>query len=73
MATQNVSQHYDVDYFAWQKKIGLFGGKANSFKFARTVNKTDTVIDFGCGGGFLLKQLDCAEKIGIEPNSSTNY
>jgi SAM-dependent methyltransferase len=26
------------------------------------------VLDFGCGGGFLLKALDCARRIGVEIN-----
>ena len=26
------------------------------------------VLDFGCGGGYLLHNLTCAEKAGIEVN-----
>ena len=65
-----VSQYYDQDYFNWQKNIGAFGGWANSSKFFDTVKKTDVVVDFGCGGGFLLNNLQCAVKVGIEPNAS---
>ena len=68
--THNVSDYYDKDYFDWQKNVGAFGGRANSFKFNKTVSQKDTVIDFGCGGGFLLKNLDCQNRIGIEPNES---
>lgn len=64
------SAYYGDDYFAWQRTIGEFGGWANADKFADTVRPTDTVIDFGCGGGFLLKSLRCQERIGIEPNPS---
>jgi len=67
---QNVSQHYDVDYFTWQKDMGVFGGWANSHIFRNSILTTDTVIDFGCGGGFLLKNLNCKNMIGIEPNPS---
>jgi SAM-dependent methyltransferase len=63
-----VSKYYDASYFDWQKNIGAFGGWANSHKFTNSVKLTDTVIDFGCGGGFLLDHLNCSKKIGIEPN-----
>lgn len=52
----STSTHYDAEYFNWQKNIGAFGGWANSFKFKNSISKSDTVIDFGCGGGFLLKK-----------------
>jgi SAM-dependent methyltransferase len=64
------SKHYDKNYFDWQKGIGAFGGWANSFKFKNSISAQDTVIDFGCGGGFLLNELNCKGKIGIEPNLS---
>ena len=63
-----VSAYYDADYFEWQKDIGLFGGWANAHKFRASVSKEDTVVDFGCGGGFLLAHLECKRRIGIEPN-----
>lgn len=68
--SSTASKHYDADYFNWQKNIGDFGGWANSFKFKKSIAKEDTVIDFGCGGGFLLRSLECLNKIGIEPNPS---
>jgi hypothetical protein len=64
------SDHYDAHYFNWQKNVGAFGGWANSYKFKKSIKKNHTVIDFGCGGGFLLNNLDCKTKIGIEPNPS---
>ncbi len=64
------SEYYDEKYFEWQKQIGEFGGWANSAKFVKTINPTDTVLDFGCGGGYLLNKLQCARRIGIEPNES---
>ena len=67
---KTASDHYDAKYFEWQKNIGAFGGWANSHKFLQTVKATDTVIDFGCGGGFLLANLDCEKRIGIEPNDA---
>ncbi|RMG26297.1 MAG: methyltransferase domain-containing protein [Bacteroidetes bacterium] len=58
--------HYDENYYSWYRRIGEFGGEANLFKFRKYIRLTDRVIDFGCGGGYLLKNIECAEKIGIE-------
>lgn len=62
------SKYYDVDYFNWQKKLGEFGAWANSYVFKNSISQNDTVIDFGCGGGYLLRKLECKSRIGIEPN-----
>jgi len=64
------NKYYNKEYFNWQKNIGEFGGIANVFKFEKYINNSDNVIDFGCGGGFLLKNIKCKDKIGIEINSS---
>jgi 2-polyprenyl-3-methyl-5-hydroxy-6-metoxy-1,4-benzoquinol methylase len=66
----NASSHYDADYFRWQQGLGQFGGWANVSVFEKSIRPHDTVIDFGCGGGFLLNTLQCARRIGIEPNLS---
>ena len=66
MKTEN---YYNENYFNdYQKKIGQFGGKANLFKFKDEIKKTDYVLDFGCGGGFLLSNIECNYKAGIEIN-----
>ena len=67
--------YYNNEYFnSYQKKIGEFGGKANLFKFKEHINKTDSVLDFGCGGGFLLNEIDCKYKAGVEINEfAANY
>ena len=62
------SQHYDDKYFAWQASIGEFGGWANLSKFDSYISECDDVLDFGCGGGYLLKNLCCKNKIGLEIN-----
>ncbi len=64
----HASAHYDAKYFAWQQELGRFGGWANVDKFRHTVGKADKVLDFGCGGGFLLANLECVGRFGIEPN-----
>lgn len=65
-----MTSHYDSRYFEWQRPIGEFGGRANLFKFRAHVRPTDNVLEFGCGGGYLLANLDCAARVGIEVNSS---
>jgi SAM-dependent methyltransferase len=60
--------HYGSEYFHWQSEIGRFGGWANLSKFAPFVEHNMRVLDFGCGGGFLLYNLNCREKLGIEIN-----
>jgi SAM-dependent methyltransferase len=62
------ANHYDAAYFQWQSKIGEFGGWANAPRFAQHIKSTDTVLDFGCGGGYLLANLPGARKYGIEIN-----
>ena len=64
------NQHYSADYFAWQRTIGAFGGIANKIKFEELVRPSDFVVDFGAGGGFLLEQLKCSKKLGVEINST---
>ena len=70
--TNTATSHYNSDYFNWQKNIGAFGGWANKYKYQKHINPHHTVIDFGCGGGFLLANLNCKRKIGIEPNASAS-
>jgi SAM-dependent methyltransferase len=60
--------YYGKDYFDWQKSVGAFGGIANLFKFREFISPSDTVIDLGSGGGFLLRNISCARKLGIEIN-----
>ena len=60
--------HYDETYFSWQKALGEFGGAANLLKFANYIQPHDVVLDFGCGGGYLLSNIRCARKVGVEIN-----
>lgn len=62
------TSHYDATYFAWQRSVGEFGGWANAPRFAAIIKPEDVVLDFGCGGGFLLKNLPGRRKLGIEIN-----
>jgi len=62
--------HYDKKYFDWQKQVGVIGGYLNKFKFESHVKDTDVLMDFGCGGGYLLNNFNNAKKIGFEINKS---
>lgn len=64
------SKHYDEKYFDWQSSIGEFGGWANQTKFMQYINDSSDVLDFGCGGGYLLHGLQCHKKVGVEINPS---
>ena len=64
------STYYDETYFDFQRKIGEFSGWAETIKFTPYVSEVDTVVDFGCGGGYILKNISCAKKIGIEINDT---
>ncbi len=66
----NRSAHYGADYFEWQRESGRFGGWANVDKYRDTIGPSARVLDFGCGGGFLVANLACAERFGIEPNAA---
>jgi SAM-dependent methyltransferase len=62
------ASHYNEKYFEYQSEIGRFGGWANLTKFSDHIRPEMKVLDFGCGGGYLLANLHCREKIGIEVN-----
>lgn len=70
MLKKTASSYYDKSYLEWQlKTVGEFGGLVNSYKFKKTVRKKDILLDFGCGGGFLLNNFKNEKRIGIEPNT----
>ena len=72
MHEPRVGKHYGGDrgleYFGWQQRSGRVGAMLNARKFARHVEASDRLLDFGCGGGFLIEQLRAAHKVGVEPN-----
>lgn len=64
-----MSGHYDKKYFDWQKECGIIGGQLNKFKFEKYIENYDiTLMDFGCGGGFLLDNFNVKDKIGFDIN-----
>lgn len=70
MINNTISQnsHYNDKYFEWQKKSGNLEAKIDLWKFNKYIDKDDVVLDFGCGGGFILNALNCKSKYGIEIN-----
>ena len=65
-----MKNHYDEVYFSWQRAIGKFVAEVGGAKFARQIKPSDNVVDFGCGGGYLLAAIDCAGKLGVEINKN---
>ncbi|MGO8697752.1 MAG: class I SAM-dependent methyltransferase [Limisphaerales bacterium] len=77
MSTQcQASEHYQAErgkvYFAAQNRFAALGAKLDVRKFASLVQPTDRVLDFGCAGGWLLRELVCREKVGIEINEQAH-
>tara|TARA_B100000989_G_scaffold97555_3_gene71034 strand:+ start:2570 stop:3211 length:642 start_codon:yes stop_codon:yes gene_type:complete len=69
----DISKRYNKNYFNWYKKIGEFGAIFNKSKFSPFINKTDVVLDFGCGGGYLLNSIECGEKYGLDINEIARH
>jgi SAM-dependent methyltransferase len=63
-------KEYGHEYFTWQKEASgeYLGGIIESRKFSPFIGENDTVLDFGCGGGYILHSIRCKRKIGIEIN-----
>jgi SAM-dependent methyltransferase len=60
--------HYDPDYFEWQSSSGTIGGRLSAKAFRPYLEKSDCVLDFGCGGGFMLQALDVGRRLGVDVN-----
>ena len=58
------------EYFRYHNDFACRGGELNKRKFTPYISPTDNVLDFGCGAGWLLAALQCAKKVGVEPNKS---
>jgi len=56
------------EYFAWQKTGGQKTAIYNRRFFAPFIREDDAVLDFGCGGGYLLQALSCRTRTGVDIN-----
>ena len=65
---QGAKNHYDQNYFNWQKDKNLFGAMANKFLFANFIEENAKVLDFGCSSGYYLKLFNNIERYGVEVN-----
>jgi len=67
-----IGSHYRGElgerYFGWQGSRGEQEARIELAKFEHEVDPGDRLVDFGCGGGWLLELLPAAERTGIEPN-----
>lgn len=63
-----MENYYDENYFAFQKEQGMFASNLMKGFFQEHIKPQDSVLDFGCGGGYLLYNMICNEKLGIEIN-----
>ena len=65
------SDHYQTqkgrEYFAYQQSFRQ-GAVLEARKFQPFVKSGDKVLDFGCGGGWVLANLQCAKRVGVELN-----
>lgn len=68
----NGSRHYTGEageaYYQYQREAGEAAAIITARFFQQYVNATDAVLDFGCGGAFVLANLRAADKIGVELN-----
>jgi SAM-dependent methyltransferase len=55
-------------YFSWQQPAGMKGAIYNLKFFAPYISEDQDVLEFGCGGGYLLAALRCRGRIGVEIN-----
>jgi SAM-dependent methyltransferase len=66
------SAHYQgslgARYFEWQNHNAHITGRIEVRKFRSYVKRSDVVLDFGCGGGYILSSLHCARRLGVEVN-----
>lgn len=70
-AYADANQHYDASYFALTKGTASYSAEIDLFKFNDEVGPDDRLVDFGCGGGFILAALTARAKIGVEINETS--
>ncbi len=56
------------EYFAYQNKEASYAAGLETFKFRPHVTSAHSVLDFGCGGGWILRALAPRRAVGVEIN-----
>ena len=68
----SLTSHYTgqagIEYFRWQNQRAALTGPIEARKFQPFIRCQDAVLDFGCGAGHILRNLNCARRVGIEAN-----
>ena len=65
----NAEKYYDKKYWEeYQGPTAKAAGVLEKFKFETFIEEANTVLDFGCGGGYVLANLACEKKMGVEIN-----
>jgi SAM-dependent methyltransferase len=66
--TAATTSHYGAEYFKRQLESGRFFGWANVTKFSKYIDPSMNVLDFGCGCGHWIANVNCKGKLGVEVN-----
>lgn len=68
--TYGASEHYQGErgqaYFASQNEMAEGEAAVTVWKFQPWIKPTDRVLDFGSAGEWIVRGLDCAERVGVE-------
>lgn len=56
------------EYFAWQQQGGRNTGAFNGHLWRPVVAGSKAILDFGCGGGYLLESFAAERRAGVEVN-----
>ena len=72
MSANTFSGHYSgesgSEYFEYQNRFARRSGVINARKFLPELNNSRIILDFGCGGGYMISQLGADLKYGVEVN-----
>jgi len=70
--TSKNEQQYDKKYWEWQASMNKFGaaykGDIIRHILAGMPRKPETILEFGCSGGYILDSMPVAQKYGVEIN-----
>ena len=69
-AVAEKNTHYDKSYFDKTFEHQRYAAYFDRLKFERFVGPSDRVIDFGCGGGYILSGLNVRDRAGVEINEA---